>query len=543
MATKTKPLRVILHAIPDVNLSLEANVDDATPKWQHVANEGQYLGYKPPFAFTRGTFAEMVKNFRASPQYKAGDDGVGIADVVAWDFEHASEQYAGDGTIPVSGTPAQGWVRELKVEDGPDGKAQLWALSVFLPTAKEYIKNGQYKWSSVAVIRNAEDPVSGEKVGAVLTSIALTNQPFIQNLTPLAASQNANGFKVERWYSAAGSALEAVGCFKDLLGLGELATIPEVLAQLNKLKQWVESGTTPIGVDVAGLFAAFRQILNLGALTTETEVLDAISKIAQRAIEEQAVSDGAPIAQPGMTMPVNTAATMAGANGGDEMIKTLASKFGVKEVEKEVLEAADDAIELRATVSKTLASSEKTKDIVSGIAALKATSDEHSALLKALGASKADDAISCVADLQKKAKELDELKPKSDALEKRIMEIDLKQAEADVDMVIAANGFNAALKDALMLQRQSDPKAFAEKFPVDPAKMNLTRPVTVQVPGAPVTPAVSAPVDKVDLSGYPGVNMTEKALKYLASKNAGFESMDWDDKCVMAHNLLKNVVK
>jgi len=75
----------------------------------------------------------------------------------------------------------------------------------------------------------------------------------------------------------------------------ELSTLQQVVSELNKLKQWVETGTTPLGIDVNGIFGCLRQILSLGAMTNESEVLDALEKIAQRAIEEQAISDGMPV--------------------------------------------------------------------------------------------------------------------------------------------------------------------------------------------------------------------------------------------------------
>jgi len=256
-----------------IKLVLEDVSESNTPKWQHVANEGQFLGYRhgeDPFAFTRETFIEMIRNFRNHPQFKAGPDGVGVEDVVPWDFEHASEYYAAEGSIPATGTPAQGWIKDLKVVTGPNGKAELWALTLFLPTALEYIRNGQYKWSSVSVIMNAVDPVSGERVGAVLTSVALTNHPFIQSLEPLAASANNGiGLRVNSWWDAAGNATEAVDSLKTLFGLKELSTIPEVVSEISKLRQIVEMGAPSIGIDLPGIFGALRQILNMGALTSE----------------------------------------------------------------------------------------------------------------------------------------------------------------------------------------------------------------------------------------------------------------------------------
>ncbi|MEA3225125.1 MAG: phage protease [Planctomycetota bacterium] len=517
--------------------------DSTTPKWQHVASEGQFLGYRggtDPFAFTRETFDEIVANFRKNPQYKAGADGIGESDVIPWDFEHASEMYAADGNIPTDGSPAQGWVRELKVLDAADGTAQLWALSLFLPTALEYIKARQYKWSSVAVIISAVDSISGERIGAVLTSIALTNQPFITGLQPLAASAKETGknLRVSRWYEAAGTALEAVGSIKDLFGLKELAPLSEVMGEVAKLRQWIESGTTPVGIDLMEIFGALKQILSLGALTTEIDVLDALGKIAQRAIEEQAVAEGAAVTPPEPIPGDDNAATTARKTGETEMLKNLASKFGVKEIESEVLEAAGDAVELRADAAKALSTSTKSKDIVDSINMLTSDKEKHVALLKALGVDSADDAVACVADLQKDSKALKDLKPEFEKLDTRIKEIDLKAAEAEVDMVIAANKFDPAIKDALMLQRKQDPEKFAEKFPVDAEKLKLTQKVTdgvVTPDGKPKPPTGEV----IDLSLFAGKNKTLRAITYLGSKDPKFTSLNWDNQTQAAHDLIK----
>ncbi len=544
LSEKIRPRR----SVPDVTLVSEDGTvdpgDGTTAKWQHVANEGQFLGYRSgsePFAFERETFNQIVANFQKNPQYKAGADGVGEADVIAWDFEHASEMYAADGGIPTDGTPAQGWVRELKVMDAADGKAQLWALTLFLPTALGYIKAGQYKWSSVAIILSAVDSITGERIGAMLTSIALTNQPFITDLQPLAATAKAAGksLRVSRWYDAAGTAMEAIGSIKDLLGLKELAPITEVLGEVAKLRQWIETGTTPLGIDLNEIFGALKQILNLGALTTEFDVLDALGKIAQRAIEEQAVADGAALPAPEPISEELKAAKLARETGETEMIKKLASKFGVNEIEKEILEAAGDAVELRTNAAKALSlTSERTNDVIDGINTLVSDKKKHDALLKALGVEKADDAVALVAGLRKASKDLDEMKPKYEALDKRIQEIDLKTAGDEVDMVIKANGYDESIKDALMLQRQLDPEKFAEKFPVDPAKLALTQ--TVAGEGATGGKAPTGLTGKViDLSLFPGPNKTARALSYLGAINANFGNETYDARSMAAHKLLK----
>ena len=81
--------RVWLKSAMDANVALTlsdhasilADAVGASPeeaKWLHIATEGQFLGYlggQRPFQFTRTTFEDIVKNIRASENFKAGPNG------------------------------------------------------------------------------------------------------------------------------------------------------------------------------------------------------------------------------------------------------------------------------------------------------------------------------------------------------------------------------------------------------------------------------------------------------------------------------------
>lgn len=179
---------VHLHRVTcDAALPMPAVGPEAdAPVWVQVASGGVYKGYAGgAFEFNASIFAQIVRNFRKHPSYRDG-----AADVIPWDFNHASAAFAGDGSIPLTGTPAQGWVRELDVRAGADGRAQLWAFTRWLEPARSYVKEGRYKWASVVVGFDVRDQISGANIGAVLESIALTNNPFIEGMQPLAASRH-----------------------------------------------------------------------------------------------------------------------------------------------------------------------------------------------------------------------------------------------------------------------------------------------------------------------------------------------------------------
>ncbi len=162
---------------------------DLSPKWVQVAAEGVYNGYAGgAFTFDGNVFSQLVRNLRSDPAFVLGAGGVGVAPVCAWDFDHASAAFAADGTIPVTGAPAQGWVLDLDIRPGPNGLT-LYALTSWLEPARSYILEGKYRWASVVVSFDCRDPKTNADIGARLDSIALTNSPFISGMVPLAASR------------------------------------------------------------------------------------------------------------------------------------------------------------------------------------------------------------------------------------------------------------------------------------------------------------------------------------------------------------------
>src|SRR5258708_7354808 len=76
---------------------------DVDAKWVQVAREGQYLGYAggaKPFTLTLSNMREAVTNLHQHPSFVAGPTGDGTADVIAWDYNHASEQDPTSGNLP-----------------------------------------------------------------------------------------------------------------------------------------------------------------------------------------------------------------------------------------------------------------------------------------------------------------------------------------------------------------------------------------------------------------------------------------------------------
>ncbi len=166
--------RIDVRHMRAVELAAATIGADTAPVWIQLAKVGQFAGHPSgPFELTAQTFAEIVRNFRATENRR-----------VPIDFEHASEADPTSGSIPTLGAPAVGWILDLDNR----GEAGLWALVEWGATAREYIRSGAYRYISPAMRFGSRDRESGRPIGTRLTSAGLTNQPFLDGMAPLAAT-------------------------------------------------------------------------------------------------------------------------------------------------------------------------------------------------------------------------------------------------------------------------------------------------------------------------------------------------------------------
>lgn len=170
-------------------------------KWIHVASEGMYRGHwQGAFNLTREVFDAFVRNLHQHPQFKQGtlklgDDEVtcGVRDVIQFDYEHASEMHASEGSIPERGAPAPAWVCDVQVRNAPDGSAQLWALGDLGAQIRGQMERNEYRFVSIAFDLEHSNWKTGDDQGPTLTSIAFTNHPFLQDLESYAAANRRPG--------------------------------------------------------------------------------------------------------------------------------------------------------------------------------------------------------------------------------------------------------------------------------------------------------------------------------------------------------------
>ena len=148
-----------------------------------IAITGKWKGAEKEFSVGLDDLNEIRENFAEKP---TGEINV--------DYEHASEVPFG------TGGPVLSAGRIVKL-DKPEsfngtGKHILWGW--FEPTARarELIANKEYRYISPAIRWGAKDKVTGKMIGTILTSVALVNKPFLEELPQLHLSDAAGDQKI-----------------------------------------------------------------------------------------------------------------------------------------------------------------------------------------------------------------------------------------------------------------------------------------------------------------------------------------------------------
>lgn len=201
----------------------------------------------------KGEFDVDEESFRAM---KAQIARRGVDLVV--DYEHQ--------TLKGVQAPAAGWVKELILRDGGIAARVEWT-----PAATEYLQNKEYRYlSPVITVRKLDGKATG------LHSLALTNTPAIEGMTPIVNSLNFEGGQEN---------MEFIQQIAKLLGLAEGAGPEEVMKALqtcideNKaLKDDEGKGKEPPAADVVAN-KAVCELLGLGAGAATEDVTAKIMEL------------------------------------------------------------------------------------------------------------------------------------------------------------------------------------------------------------------------------------------------------------------------
>jgi phage I-like protein/2'-5' RNA ligase len=142
-----------------------------------IARFGDFRGHaQGAFKLDASVFAEIVRNFRATKNRR-----------VPLDYEHTSEVMP--DSVAQHGVPALAWITDL--DDRGDGT--MWATFEWVdPVAVEHVRAKRYLYLSPAIQFGARDKETGRPIGARLTSVALTNKPFLDGMAPVTASEGTS---------------------------------------------------------------------------------------------------------------------------------------------------------------------------------------------------------------------------------------------------------------------------------------------------------------------------------------------------------------
>jgi len=356
------------------------------PKWNKLGTFGVFKGHSSgaPFEMNREVFDQIEKNFR---DYSA--------DVVL-DYEHASEMSVSDSPSKAKGEAvAAGWIKDI--QSRPDG---LYGLVAWTDSAREKIKKQEIRFISPAIRFGAKHWKSGEPIGAVLSSAALTVRPYLRDLPAALASDPDNTAFLCSEISAeeianlkpassfAFSEDEYLPKFRSILKLHDLADSDQILDKLDRLEELAEQAdgnvtATVEGINLSEYIAPLREFMNMPANTTLSDLLDAVAEmvddneelpgvemadIPSVATQEQTTPIIAPVITQQENKPVMETITLSDhavklSEAVNTAVKNAVSplELQVKDLEAKLIKASEDLTAEAAKVV-TLADQIKTRD-------------------------------------------------------------------------------------------------------------------------------------------------------------------------------------
>jgi phage I-like protein len=192
------PWRTPDASLPRFVITLSADATDGLIRVP-LAITGKWMRGRTEFAISRADLESIVRNFR---ERQNGEINV--------DYDHASEmpEVAAGGPVPSAGrivrldAPEELKNGNRKLEVGsrvepdfllPSSYSRFLLYGWFEPTprARELLQNREYRFISPAIEWGARSKRTGKSQGTTLTSVALTNRPFLEELPQIRLSDPA----------------------------------------------------------------------------------------------------------------------------------------------------------------------------------------------------------------------------------------------------------------------------------------------------------------------------------------------------------------
>jgi hypothetical protein len=503
--------------------------------WIQAAYEGDFKGYRFPMKLSGAFFASLITNLHADPQFKKGTDGYGAQPVVRMDYEHASAMPPTEGSIPSSGVPAPGWVCDLETRPAKGGgPLELWALCSLGDQLREQISKGEYRFTSIDAALKATDPVTGDDLGPKLRALAVTNDPFLRDLSPMRIAASASVYIS----GPAESPEELLIGLRQLLQLPDEAAAADITTAVQALGQAFELGVCPPGYpDGLGcVLDSVRQLVGLPILATADQIVAAAGQAltavpASTTTQAPTPAEGKPTMastalSAKLSMLFNCAddegailAAATKASGGIAALDGLMQTYGAKDP----ADLATKAASARDAAGKAAEFATKLSEALAALdgSAQDEAKQETEAIAASLGYAQDARGVS--------ARHI-------------ILTESLTARRAALGIALSADGsYSLAAKDPSKLE------AFRTNYPApDMKKALLTTPIAAGAGGVQLggqhTALTSAgapgttpkPPHLAELATYTGRNDVERAVAMFSSKREGFKTLPWSEQCRIA---------
>jgi len=472
--------------------------------WIQCARTGAWAGHpQGAFRITEQILDAMVENFHREGVQRR-----------QYDFNHASAYPANSGSIPAGGTPAQGWFYDLERRGD-----KLFALTQWLPLAKQYLEGDQYGGISPLINWEARDRVSNRPVGPLIKSIALTNDPFLLGMQrPTAASASGTQttdrgpMPLTEVDPKSAQALEAY-CYsstpqlmsqlKAAFGLHELATAQhcsDALANLSSHLDAVDGDATATheGIKLADYVGKLRDMVGGASEMSSIELIQFIDKILDEYMEENGIENDDD--ETGACVP-----TAASAEATTESpVATAASTIGaaMADPEKPAAEAAP-------AVTPAPAAATETPAVVPEVAPVTETAaSADSGELPSLEVARlAIENARLKAELAKRDAKVSELSAQANVIAEQAL-----AAEVDAAIVTYKDtrGLTPELRPHLLSMIHKAPEEFRAAFPaVEPEHQHLLANLTGGGASNPTAPGARVEADTAQALDTTSTTVTE----------------------------------
>ena len=191
----------------------------------HLMTIGQYEGHPSgPFKITRETYAQVLAEFERRPH------------PLYVDYNHDERE-------------AAGWVHGLEVRGD-----ELWATKVqWTPRARAMLDGDEYRYCSpMFVTEGYTDTITGEKRGAALINVALTNDPFFEAQHALKLSRAAaQSQEIDPMQEQVMTALSAIAESAGMDVAALIERLPEIADKIAALLSTPDAESEPAAAEAA----------------------------------------------------------------------------------------------------------------------------------------------------------------------------------------------------------------------------------------------------------------------------------------------------